>query len=149
MEKFTKTVFYKRNLDKHLVMSRNIKTLKVGDIIKFFGKLYTNKKYITEVAQTIIIYKILAITSIGVLIETTNKYIYDNGTIEFIGKIFSQNFNIENNIVQPYTTTPEILIFKKGTKIYQNSYGYSNYHIAANNLGHSVGKIKIKLKILK
>ena len=39
-KKLIKTFYYKRNTDIDLIMSRNIKdTLKVGDTIRFFGKL--------------------------------------------------------------------------------------------------------------
>ena len=35
MKKFNHTFFYKRDLEKKIVMSRNIQTMKVGDNIKF------------------------------------------------------------------------------------------------------------------
>jgi len=144
MENITKTLFYKRNLEKKYIISRNIKNLKVGDSIKFFGELYSNKKYIKVIAKTIIEYKILLINSNGVLIENNNKYIFPNGTLYFIGNIFSSNFNIENNIVKPYNIKSSILSFNKGTRKYSNGYGYSKYKI----IGNGLGEIKINLNIL-
>jgi len=61
-------------------MLRNIKNLKVGDIITFYGKLYDSDKYSKQLAKTIIQYKILSISTKGVLIETSNKYIFNAGT---------------------------------------------------------------------
>jgi len=149
MEKFSYTLFYKRNLNKKIEMSRAIKNLKVGDIIKFYGKLYTNKKYLNEVANTIIEYKILLINGDGVLIETNNKYIFNNsiknGTLEFKGKFFSPNFNIVDGIINSYITHPSILVFNKGTNNFNNGYGYSKYHITDNG----IGTIKINMELIK
>ena len=98
MEKISKTFFYKRDLLKNVSVSRNIQTLKVGDVITFYGKLYDSKKYTKQIAKTIIRYKILSITPKGVLIETSSKYIFNAGTLHFMGNIFSSNFNIKNNL---------------------------------------------------
>ena len=139
-----KIFYYKRDLEKNIITSRNIKNLKVGDTIKFFGKLYSNKKFIKKVAKTIIEYKILLINSNGVLIHTNNKYIFEDGILYFSGNIFSTNFNIKNNIVNPYTTKSSILSFKKGTNSYNYAYGYNKFHIN----GDGVGSVKIDLELL-
>lgn len=146
---YTKKLYYKRDTDKHVVMPRDIKTgVKVGDIIKFFGKLYTDKKCTNEAATTIIEYKILLVSLDGVLIETSNKYNfnekYGDGMVHFIGKIFSPNFTIVNNVVASYTTEPAILLASKGTKHFQICYGYSDYIINGNGFG----EIKLELDVI-
>jgi len=145
MEKISKTFYYKRDLEKHSIMSRNIKNLKVGDVITFFGHLYNNKSYTKPVANTIIQYKILLINSTGVLIETGNKYTFPNGTIHFIGNVFSSNFDIENNVVKPYTIKSSMLLFDKGTNHFRNGYGCSKYKIT----GNGIGETKIYLDLIK
>ena len=136
-KKFIKTFYYKRNTDIDLIMSRNIKdTLKVGDTIRFFGKLYSNKNHTLEVASTIIDYKILLVTNKGVLIETTNKYIFNNKeTLQLKGKVFSPNFSVTNNKVNSYKTEPEYLLVIKGTHKYKNSFGHAMYTISGNGTG--------------
>lgn len=145
MEKISKTFFYKRDLVKSISMSRNIKNLKVGDIITFYGKLYESKKYEKEVANTVIQYKILLISPNGVLIETSNKYIFDIGTVHFIGNIFSSNFDIEDNILHTYTVKSSVLSFCEGTKKFRNCFGYSKYKIT----GNGIGEIKMDLELIK
>lgn len=150
METFNKTFFYKRDTEKKIKMSRTIKNLKKGDIIRFFGKLYDSNSYTNESAKTVIEYKIVSVSAAGVLIETTNKYIfnktspYGNGSIEFIGNIFSQDFNITDGIVSSYTTTPTVLSFINGTSDFKKGYGYSDYYISGNGLG----EIKMNINLL-
>ena len=143
MEKLNKTFFYKRDLVKNISMSRSIKNLKVGDVIEFYGNLYDSKKYTKEVAKTIIQYKILLITQNGVLIETSNKYIFDVGTIHFMGNIFSTSFDIKDNIVHPYKVKTSILSFIEGTKKFRNSFGYSKYKITGNGIGEVVIDVEL------
>ena len=145
MNKFKKTFFYKRNFEKDIIMSRNIKGVKVGDVITFYGNLYDNKKYTKKVANTIIEYRILLIKPKGVLIETRNKYIFKNGTLYFMGNIFSPNFDIISDVVQPYIVKSSVQSFIKGTKKYRYGYGHSMYKIT----GRGIGEIKIDLDICK
>ena len=126
-------------------MSRNITKLKVGDVITFYGKLYDSKQYTKVLAKTIIIYKILCISHTGVLIQTDNKYIFNIGTAQFIGNIFSTNFDIKDNVINSYTSKPSILSFVKGTKHFRNSFGYNKYKIT----GHGLGEIIINLELIK
>jgi len=145
-KKIIKTFYYKRNTDIDLIMSRNIKdTIKVGDTIRFFGKLYSNINHTLEVASTIIDYKILLITNKGVLIETTNKYIFNNKeSLQLKGKIFSPNFSVTNNKVNSYKTEPEYLLVTKGTYKYKNSFGHAMYTIN----GNGIGVIKLNIDII-
>ena len=151
MKKFNHTFFYKRDLEKKIVMSRNIQNMKVGDNIKFFGKLYIDKKHTKEVASTIIEYKILFKSKNDILIETNNKYIFNKsnpyavGTLQFTGKIFSSNFIIEDNIVHPYTTKLAILVHTKGTNDFRHAHGYSEYKITENG----IGECKIVMELLE
>jgi hypothetical protein len=144
MDKIHKTFFYKRDVDTKIEMSRNIKNLKVGDIITFYGKLYENKKYTKAVANTIIIYKILLISPDGVLIETSNKYMFDSGTVHFMGNIFASNFDIIDNVVNVYKVKSTVLAFIKGTKHYKNALGYNKYKIT----GHGLGEIIMDLEYI-
>jgi len=145
MEKINQTLYYKRNAVNNIVMKRSIKKLKVGDIIQFYGKLYDSKDYTRIVAKTIIIYKILLITPNGVLIETSNKYMFNNGTAQFSGNIFSSNFDINDDILNSYNVKPSILSFVEGTKKYKNALGYNKYKIT----GHGLGEITIHLDLIK
>ena len=145
MEKIHKTFYYKRDSTKNISMSRNIKNLKVGDVIEFTGKLYDSKKYTNEVATANIQYKILLITNDGVLIQTINKYIFNTGTIYFMGNIFSDNFDINDNIVEPYNVKTSVLSFIKGTKKFCNVVGYGKYKIT----GNGIGEIIVDLEIIK
>ena len=145
MDHIQKTLFYKRDAEKSISISRNIKTLKVGDVITFYGNLYDNKQYTKVVAKTIIIYKILFINSSGVLIETDNKYMFSTGTVQFIGNIFSSNFDINDNVLNSYTVKTSILSFIKGTKHFRNALGYNKYKITGNGLG----EIIINLDLIK
>ena len=145
MEKIHNTFYYKRDLTKNISMSRNIKNLKVGDVIEFYGKLYDSKKYTKEVANTIIQYKILLITNNGVLIQTSNKYIFNSGTIYFMGNIFSDNFDINDNIVEPYNVKTSVLSFVKGTKKFSDVVGYSKYKVT----GNGIGEVMIDIEIIK
>ena len=136
MKKFSTNFFYKRNLDKTIVMSRSIKTLKVGDVIKFHGKLFSDRKHENEVGEAVIVYKIILINSEGVLISAKSKYIIkDKGTMIFAGNIFSPNFDITNNVVSSYTTKPMPLVFSKGTDQFEHAYGSSDYIASGNGLG--------------
>ena len=141
MEKISKTFFYKRDLLKNVSISRNIQTLKVGDIITFYGKLYDSKKYTKQIAKTIIRYKILLITSKGVLIETSSKYIFNAGTLHFMGNIFSSNFDV----IGSYSVKSSVLSFVNGTKKFRNAFGYINYKI----IGNGIGEIKMNLQLVK
>ena len=145
METINQTLYYKRNSVNNIVMKRNIKKLKVGDVINFYGKLYSSKEYTKIVAKTIIIYKILLITPNGVLIETSNKYIFNNGTLHFAGNIFSTNFDIKDNVLNSYNVKTSILSFMEGTKKYRNALGYNKYKIT----GHGLGEITINLELIK
>ena len=144
MESFNHKFYYKRSLEKKVIMSRNIKNIKVGDIIKFFGKLYSDKKYLHEVAHTVIEYKILEITENGVLLKTSNKYMFNNGLMHFSGRIFSSNFNIIDGNISSYTTENIPLTFNKGTKLFKSGFGHNEYCMIGNGLGYS----NINLKIL-
>ena len=141
MEKISKTFFYKRDLLKNVSISRNIQTLKVGDIITFYGKLYDSKKYTKQIAKTIIRYKILLITPKGVLIETSSKYIFNAGTLHFMGNIFSSNFDV----IGSYSVKSSVLSFVNGTKKFRNAFGYINYKI----IGNGIGEIKMNLQLVK
>lgn len=141
MEKISKTFFYKRDLLKNVSISRNIQTLKVGDIITFYGKLYDSKKYTKQIAKTSIRYKILLITSKGVLIETSSKYIFNAGTLHFMGNIFSSNFDV----IGSYSVKSSVLSFVNGTKKFRNAFGYINYKI----IGNGIGEIKMNLQLVK
>jgi hypothetical protein len=145
MDKISKIFFYKRNSVKNVSMLRNIKNLKIGDIITFYGKLYDSDKYSKQLAKTIIQYKILSISTKGVLIETSNKYIFNAGTLHFMGNIFSSNFDIEDNIVHSYSVKSSILSFVNGTKKFRNAFGYIKYKIIKNGLG----EIKMNLELVK
>jgi hypothetical protein len=135
--KLIKKLYYKRNTDIDLIMSRNIKdTLKEGDTIRFFGSLYSNTKYTSIVASTVIDYKIVLVTNKGILIETTNKYIFnDKSTLKLKGKIFSPNFSVTNNKVNPYKTDPAYILVTKGTQKYDHSFGHAMYVINGNGTG--------------
>ena len=141
MEKISKTFFYKRDSLKNVSISRNIQTLKVGDIIAFYGKLYDSKKYTKQIAKTIIRYKILSITPKGVLIETSSKYIFNAGTLHFMGNIFSSNFDV----IGSYSVKSSVLSFVNGTKKFRNAFGYINYKI----IGNGMGEIKMNLQLVK
>ena len=145
MEKISKTFFYKRDSLKNVSISRNIQTLKVGDIITFYGKLYDSKKYTKQIAKTIIRYKILSITPKGVLIETSSKYIFNLGTLHFMGNIFSSNFDIKNNVIGSYSVKSSVLSFVNGTNKFRNAFGYINYKI----IGNGIGEIKMNLQLVK
>ena len=136
--KFIKNLFYKRNHEKSIVMSRNIKdSMKEGDTFRFYGNLYSDNKNTKEYASTIIDYKILLITSKGVLIETVNKYTFnDKSTLKLKGKIFSPNFSITNGNVNLYKTEQSYLLVTKGTNMYENAYGYAKYIIDGNGIGN-------------
>ena len=140
-----KTFYYKRNFEKNVEMSRNIKNnFKVGDTLIFHGNLYIDKNHTKEVAKSIIKYKILYISSKGVLIKTSNKYdFHNNGTIIFEGRIFSSNFKIINGVIQSYTTKANNLSLIKGTKKYEYCYGECLYKINNNGLG----KVKLFVNI--
>lgn len=165
--KLIKTLYYKRNTDIDPIMSRNIKdTLKEGDTIQFFGNLYSNEKHTSEVAllykvdgtlysnathtsevaSTVIDYKIVLVTNKGVLIETTNKYIFnDKSTLKLKGKIFSPNFSVTNNKVNPYKTEPAYLLVTEGTHKYEYSLGHAMYVIN----GNGTGIIKLNVDIIE
>ena len=130
--------YYKRNQGKPIKMSRDILYLQVGDVIEFYGKLYDNIDYTDEVADTIIIYTILFITDNGVLIETNNLYKFDKSNIQFVGEIFSKNFDIMYNIVQPYEVETSVLSFYKGTNKFRNQDGFCRYSITGNGVGENI-----------
>ena len=70
-------------------------------------------------------YKIILVTSKGLIIETTNKYIFnDKSTIKLKGKIFSSNFNGINNKVNAYESEINNLLVIKQTQKYENIFGY-------------------------
>ena len=56
MDEINKKFFYKRD---YVKTSKNIKNLKIGDIITFYGKLFHDKKLKIQFATTIIKYKII------------------------------------------------------------------------------------------
>ena len=148
MEKINKTLFYKRDTLKNISMLRNIKNLKVGDIIIFYGKLYDSKKYTKKIAKTIIQYKILLITPIGVVIQTSNKYIFNNGTLHFMGNIFSPNFDIKDNVIDLYTVKTSVLSFVEGTQKFRNAFGFSKYKITGNGQGKIIIDIELISKLI-
>lgn len=140
------TFYYKRDSKKSVKMSRNIKNkLHSGDILTFFGNLYSDKSYIKKVASSKITYKILDVSSKGVLIKTTNKYIFSGeNSITFQGRIFSKNLKIENSILKSYTVKNSSLALLKGTKKYEYSYGNCEYIINDNGLS----SVKIMVGII-
>lgn len=144
-KKYIKTFYYKRNTEMPLIISRNIKEgIKEGDTIRFFGFLYKDNKYTKEIAKTIIDYKIIQITSSGVVIETINKYIFeDKSTLKLKGKIFSSNFNVTNNKVNAYKSEMNFLLVTKGTHKFENSIGHASYFI--NN---GIGIIKLNIDLI-
>ena len=145
MQKFNNNFFYRRDKNKKIITSRYIKDLTVGDTIKFFGKLYSDEKYSNEVATTVIKYKVLGVFSKGILLETNNKYTFNmNGKVEFIGRVFSSDFNVEDSIVLPYKIKPSFLSFSKGTDDFKNGYGYCEYMIKNNGRG----EVKINMELI-
>ncbi len=130
--------YYKRNQAENIKMSRDILNLQVGDVIKFYGKLYDSVDYNNEVADTIIIYTILFITDSGVLIETNNLYKFDKSNVQFVGEIFSKNFDIMYNKVQPYKVETSVLSFYKGTNKFRNVDGFCRYSITGNGVGENI-----------
>ena len=152
---FQKKFYYKRNDgDKNILYSlKAIDKLSVGDKITFFGKLYNDKEHKEELATSEITYKISKKLSDGVVIETVNKYCFNNnnkygvGEIIFHGKFFSPNFDIKikNNkpMVSSYHIEQNILLVKKGTKNYKDAFGYSKYMINGNGIGELIMIITI------
>lgn len=70
-------------------------------------------------------YKIILVTSKGLIIKTNNKYIFnDKSTIKLKGKIFSSNFNVINNKVNAYESEINNLLVIKQTQKYENIFGY-------------------------
>jgi hypothetical protein len=142
MTTLEQTLFYKRDFSKKVQTQCYITSLKVGDILRFFGSLYSDSARTHQVGNTVIDYKILSKTSSGVLIETSNKYTLDDpngkGSMHFNGIIFSTNFNVVENVVEPYTTKPAFLALCKGTNSYKNSWGHSKYVMTGNGEGKIV-----------
>jgi len=139
---FQRKFYYKRNQK----LSPNSKNkLKVGDLFEFQGKLYDDDKHTKELATTHITYKINKILTNGIVIETTNEYIfnennkYGSGILVFKGKIFSPDFDKGMS----YKTEPNMLLVKKGTKNYKDSFGYAKYVIDGNGVGDVVINIDI------
>lgn len=155
---FQKKFYYARSSSTPVFTGTNSLSnkLKLGITIDFFGALYEDEEHTKEVAKTLITYKIVKILSSGVIIETTNKYSfnennkYGSGDLIFKGKIFSPNFNIisKNNKLQvsSYTIEPNMLLVKKGTKNYKDSFGYSKYIIDGNGKGTLILNIDILSK---
>ena len=146
MPTFEQTLFYKRNFNKKIHTERDITLLKVGDVFRFFGSLYSDSARTHEVGTTVIDYKILSKTPSGVLIETSNKYTLDapKGSMHFNGIIFSENFNVVDGVVKSYTTKPALLALCKSTNSYKNSWGHSEYVMT----GDGEGKIDLYITIV-
>ena len=140
MPTFEQTLFYKRNFNKKIQTQRDITSLKVGDMFRFFGYLYSDSARTHEVGTTVIDYKILLKTSSGVLIETSNKYTLDapKGSMHFNGLIFSENFNVVDGVVESYITKPALLTLCKATNSYKNSWGHSKYVMTGDGEGKIV-----------
>lgn len=144
---FQKKFYYARSSTNPVFTGTSLSSnkLKSGATIEFFGVLYEDKEHTIEVAKTVITYKIVKILSIGVIIETTNKYCfnknnrYGSGDLIFKGKIFSSNFNIickdKKLEVPSYTIEPATLLVKNGTNNYKGSFGHANYMIHGNGKG--------------
>ena len=79
------------------------------------------------------------------MIETSSKYIFNAGTLHFMGNIFSSNFNIKNNVIGSYSVKSSVLSFVNGTKKFRNTFGYINYKI----IGNGMGEIKMNLQLVK
>lgn len=136
-----KTLYYKRVTDRPILKTGDPNNLDVGDVLRFFGKLYIDKSRNEEVADTVIEYEILLQKDDGsVLMHTSNEYIFNNleGTLLFEGRILSNNFNISERQVQSYTTEPAILSLMDGTDNFTNSYGLSHYKMIGEGLGEIV-----------
>jgi hypothetical protein len=137
------TFYYKRNFKQSEKLLK--KGISTGETLTFFGNLYSDKDYTKEVATSEIKYKILHISSKGVLIKTTNKYKFNQeGSITFEGIILAKDFKMENGIIKSYYVEKSCLGLIKGTKNYKYSYGNCEYMI--NNNG--IGKVKVMIKIL-
>lgn len=147
---FQKKFYYKRDdNNRNILYSLKEKDkLSVGDKIIFFGKLYNDKEHKEELATSEITYKISKKLSDGVVIETVNKYCFNNnnkygvGEIIFHGKFFSPNFDIKlknkNLIVCSYHIEPNMLLVKKGTKNYKDAFGYAKYSIDKDGIGEII-----------
>jgi hypothetical protein len=137
------TFYYKRDTDKTILTSGDKQKLIKGNYYTFFGKLYTDLKYTTKVADTIIIYKILAVNDKEVLIQTTNEYKFNNGNITIIGRILAKNFNMINNNSTIYEVQPTHLVVKNGKNIYKNAYGDCIYTITNSGIGSVLFNINL------
>jgi hypothetical protein len=127
--------------DRSILKTGDPYNLDVGDVLRFFGKLYIDKSRSIEVADTVIEYEILLQKEDGsVLIHTSNEYIFNNleGTLLFVGRILSDSFNISEGKVQSYTTEPAILSLIDGTDNFTNSFGLSHYKMIGEGLGEIV-----------
>jgi hypothetical protein len=133
----------------HLMSPKERNKLSVGDKITFFGKLYNDKEHKEELATSEITYKISKkISDTSIVIETVNKYCFNNnnkygiGEIIFHGKLFSPNFDIKienkNKIICSYNIEPSILLVKRGTKNYKDAFGYAKYNINENGIGEII-----------
>jgi hypothetical protein len=133
-----KTLYYKRVIDRPILKTGDPNNLDVGDVLRFFGKLYRDESRNEEVADTVIEYEILLLKDDGsVLMHTSNEYIFNNlgGALLFEGRILSHSFNIIEGKVQSYTTEPAILSLMDGTDNFTNSYGLSHYKMIGEGLG--------------
>ena len=147
-----KTLYYKRVTDRPILKTGDPNNLDVGDVLRFFGKLYIDESRYEEVADTIIEYEILLQKEDGsVLMHTSNEYIFNNledkmptGTLLFEGRILSNSFNISEDKVQSYTTKPAILSLMDGTDNFTNSYGLSHYKM----IGEGLGEITIDINMI-
>lgn len=137
------TFYYKRNFKKSEKLSKY--SISTGDTLTFFGNLYSDKDYTKEVATSEIKYKILYISSKGVLIKTINKYkFYELGSITFEGTILAKDFKMKNGVIKSYYVEKSCLGLVKGTKNYKYSYGNCEYMINDNG----IGKVKIMINIV-